>query len=99
MIDAKKIASVALQIKCEPVMHKTACKHCPSTHYPLDPEAADILLLPKSERIAHAFPCAWFPQKYCRGNCLQMGITDQDLAASASHLSGCNCPTVNRYLK
>lgn len=68
--------------KAKPMMRPVACKHCPSTHHPADPECIDIRKASKEERLATAFPCAWDRNYYCRGYCLYMDISNADLAAS-----------------
>jgi hypothetical protein len=60
-------------------IHAVACSHCPSAHYPPDPEAQDIAQLPKDERIRHVFVCAWRGGALCRGVCDELGVTEADL--------------------
>lgn len=60
-------------------MYDRPCSHCPSAHFPPDPEAADIAALPKDERIRHVFVCSWRGGALCRGVCDQLGVTDSDL--------------------
>lgn len=64
----------------QPVMHKVACKNCPSAHFPIDPESADIRTWKHEDKVDTAFPCGWSPVRYCRGYCEQMGITNDDLS-------------------
>lgn len=53
-------------------IHKAPCKHCPSAHFPPDPESEHIRDLvqsgsaPASEFV---FRCAWRPEKLCFGVC------------------------------
>lgn len=49
------------------LIHDEPCRNCPSAHYPPDPEARDIMEWPEAERLKTAFPCAWRPDKLCRG--------------------------------
>lgn len=67
--------------KPKPMMRARACQHCPSAHYPADPEARTIRSAPKDLRLEHAFICAWDNDFYCRGYCISMGITNDDLLA------------------
>jgi hypothetical protein len=58
------------------------CERCPSAHYPPDSESADYKKfyeageLPAGECV---FPCAWRPEKLCRGVCDYLGVTEKDL--------------------
>lgn len=76
----RQIPQFEKQQQPNPVMRATACKRCPSTHWPADPECADIRVATKDERLATVFPCAWDRDYYCRGYCLYMGISNTDLA-------------------
>lgn len=62
-----------------PMMRPSACRHCPSTNYPPDPECLDIRAAPKQERLETAFACGWDKRFYCRGYCLYMDIGNDDL--------------------
>jgi hypothetical protein len=51
-------------------VHKHYCKYCPSKYFPSDPEADMIKELVMSGRIEKTeaiFPCAWRPEKICKG--------------------------------
>ena len=51
-------------------VHKKPCKNCPSAHHPRDPEAQDILDALSRGEVSFedvVFPCAWRPEKICRG--------------------------------
>ena len=48
--------------------HDEPCGRCPAYHFPLDPEAEDILNWPIEEMEKMQFVCAWRPTKLCRGN-------------------------------
>lgn len=61
-------------------IHDHPCAHCPSAHFPPDPESLDYLKASHRFRVEGAFPCAWRPDKYCRGYCDKMGVTAEDLA-------------------
>lgn len=60
-------------------IHNDLCKHCPSANG-FDEESVEIAKLPK-ELIAkeYAFVCAWRNNKLCKGNCDNMGITQEYL--------------------
>lgn len=60
-------------------IYREACSHCPSAHYPPDPEAQDIAALPKEERIRYVFRCAWRGMALCKGVCDELGVTEADL--------------------
>lgn len=60
-------------------IYAVACSHCPSAHYPPDPEAQGIAALPKEERIRHVFRCAWRGAALCKGVCDELGVTEADL--------------------
>ena len=81
MTSAIKIVPLKTLPEPLPEMRPGVCQHCPSAHYPLDPECLDILAQPKTIKIETAFPCGWDHRYYCRGYCLRMGITNTDLAA------------------
>lgn len=59
---------VIKMIICKGV-HKLPCKNCPSKHGATDLEVKDILKLPKEKQWETVFPCAWRPNKLCRGYC------------------------------
>ena len=57
------------------------CGHCPSAHYPPDPESEDIARFYKEGKITAwdaTFVCAWRPGKLCRGVCDNVGVTEKD---------------------
>ena len=61
---------------------KRPCKHCPSAHFPPDPESLQMTQFYKAGEITvweAIFPCAWRPQKMCKGVCDVMGITEKHL--------------------
>lgn len=62
------------------VIHKVACKDCPSMQW-IDPEAQQIKdESSKSEIITkYLFVCAWRVSKICKGNCDHMEIDQQQL--------------------
>lgn len=61
-------------------IHKAPCKHCPSAHYPPDPESTDIKeTWPREDQLQSVFPCAWRPEKQCKGYCDFLGVTEEDL--------------------
>lgn len=62
-------------------IHAAPCEHCPSAHYPPDPEALEILTYTKRVQLAYAFPCAWRRSALCRGYCDRAGITEADVSA------------------
>lgn len=66
-------------VQVEPVMHLKPCKHCPSAHYPPDPEVEEVLKYSHEEKLKTVFPCGWNGKKYCKGYCDSMGITNEDL--------------------
>lgn len=71
---------VAITLKpIKPIMHKIACKHCPSANYQSDPESQEMMKWPHEERVKAAFPCAWNNTRYCKGYCDEMGVTNEDL--------------------
>jgi hypothetical protein len=64
-------------------IHRSPCSHCPSAHYPSDPESDDIRACDRETRAKHAFRCAWRPEKLCRGYCDDMGLDESDFAAAS----------------
>lgn len=60
-------------------IHERPCQHCPSAHFPPDPEALDLESLPFEQRIRHVFPCAWNGSALCRGVCDRMGVGPEHL--------------------
>ena len=62
-------------------LHKHACRHCPSTYSPDDPECLQIRdFAPREEKIKSLFRCAWRREKACRGYADFIGVTEMDLA-------------------
>lgn len=65
-------------------IHKKPCAHCPSAHFPPDPESADIKAnWSRAAQIDVVFPCAWRPDAMCRGVCDDLNITEEDLRKHA----------------
>jgi hypothetical protein len=64
------------------IIHKSACAHCPSAHFPPDPEAEDIKYAPRAIQIESCFPCGWRPNKLCKGYCDYLNITERDLEST-----------------
>lgn len=60
-------------------IHAAPCKHCPSAHYPPDPEALDMLTWPRDQQLEQMFPCAWRPEKLCKGYCDSLNATEDDV--------------------
>lgn len=55
--------------------HPDCCKNCPSNQSgDCDPFTEDFLALPFHLRSLTVFPCAWRPDKLCRGYAIQMGV-------------------------
>lgn len=51
-------------------VHDKPCKLCPSAHYPMDPEAQQIIDWVNSGEMdpkEAVFSCAWRPGKICKG--------------------------------
>jgi hypothetical protein len=61
-------------------VHRRPCAHCPSAHFPPDPEAEDLARAPREQQVRAAFPCGWRPRKLCRGYCDRIGLTADELA-------------------
>lgn len=82
-----KIARVVLPPgPAEPRAHDHPCGPCPSTGAP-DLESEEIKTWPRAEIIRTAFPCAWRPERFCRGYCDEHGITDGDLVGLVAERS------------
>lgn len=60
-------------------IHKAPCKHCPSAHHPPDPESLDIMTWPREQQREALFACGWRPDKLCKGQCDELGFTEEDL--------------------
>lgn len=59
-----------------------ACKHCPSAHFPPDPESEDIRdHFSRSEQLDTLFACGWGDGRLCRGYCDFLNVTDEERAA------------------
>lgn len=69
-------------------IHDMPCDHCPSAHFPSDPECLDILNFAHTERVKLAFPCAWRPEKLCKGNCDFMGVSEHDIRRLCGEAQG-----------
>lgn len=60
-------------------IHLAYCKHCPSAPgLPSDPEAEELAASDYETRKLAAFPCAWRPEKLCKGICEELRITEAD---------------------
>lgn len=60
--------------------HKDYCQRCPSNRavYPeSDPEALEIATYPDGVKQQYVFPCAWRPNKLCRGICEVLGYDEK----------------------
>ena len=57
-------------------VHKDNCQYCPSARGS-DPESEMYAALPEGERQLYVFPCAWRPEKLCKGVCEEMGYTEE----------------------
>ncbi len=63
-------------------VHDGPCNHCPSFHYPPDPESEEIANGCLSGKYAAAdcvFPCAWRPEKICYGVAVNCGLIKEDV--------------------
>lgn len=61
-------------------IHRHPCARCPSAHYPPDPQALDYLTAPREVQLREGiFPCAWRPEKLCKGVCDRLGVREEDL--------------------
>lgn len=60
-------------------IHTHLCKHCPSSHFPPDPEALDYKAAPRAEQLESVFRCGWRKQKACKGYCDFLGVSEADL--------------------
>lgn len=76
------------EIESMPVVtqiHKGCCKHCPSKRIKeagmTDPETEDFkAFFTKEEQAQKAiFPCAWRPDKFCKGICDEFDINQKYL--------------------
>ena len=59
-------------------IHESPCERCPSAHFPPDPEALDMRQWPRRLQVEAAFPCAWRPEKLCKGYCDSIGMTEAE---------------------
>lgn len=62
---------------------KEPCPNCPSAHHEPDPEALQIERWYKNGEVGlevAIFPCAWRPQKYCKGVCDKMGVVEKQIS-------------------
>lgn len=61
-------------------IHASPCKNCPSAHFPPDAECVEIKEChDRASQVESAFPCAWRPEKLCKGYCDYLNITEGDL--------------------
>lgn len=61
-------------------VHKNYCPNCPSNRavFPdSDPEAKEIEGYPDGERQMFVFPCAWRPNKLCKGICESLDYEEE----------------------
>ena len=61
---------------------KYRCKNCHSAHHKPDPEALDMERWFKAGEIeieVAIFPCAWRPNKLCKGVCDKMGVGEKEV--------------------
>ncbi len=64
-------------------IHSQTCKYCPSAHYPSDPESEDMIRFYREGSLTWdelTFPCAWRPEKLCKGICDQAAKATQSIA-------------------
>jgi hypothetical protein len=65
------------------VIHASPCVHCPSAAYARgefeDPLMDEATQWPRAEQVESAFPCAWRPEKLCKGYCDVLKVTEDDL--------------------
>lgn len=60
--------------------NSSPCKHCPTAHFPPDPESALIKSGVKSGELRaedHVFRCAWNMSRLCRGVCDSLGFVPE----------------------
>lgn len=63
------------EVRCTP------CDYCPSAHWPLDPQAEEILRWPRPHQLETLFTCAWTRGKLCRGYCDILKVTGPEFTA------------------
>jgi hypothetical protein len=73
-------------------IHKAPCKHCPSAHYPPDPESLDVQTWPRQHQREALFVCGWRPDKLCKGQCDELGFTEAELQATHDSSDGGSTP-------
>lgn len=64
------------------LVHEDACERCPSTHYPNDPEADAVKEAVSAglvDKRHYVFPCAWRPDKICKGIADQLNYIGRPL--------------------
>ncbi len=63
-------------------IHAHPCKECPTvacrTSGIEDPESEEIRSCSLAVRAESVFPCAWRPEKLCKGYADYMGVTEDD---------------------
>jgi hypothetical protein len=74
-----KIPAVALSIEARPTrIHTEPCERCPSANYPMDPQVSDIKnLWSRVDQLESVFPCAWRPEKLCKGYCDLLNVKEE----------------------
>ncbi len=80
MIRVIRLPVTAPQPERPKLIHMAPCKDCPSAHHAPDPEALDYLTYPRAVQVESCFPCAWRPQKLCKGYCDFLGVTEAELS-------------------
>lgn len=74
----RKIILIREPKKLSNLIHKNACKNCPSKSGH-DPETEDISKWDRSEQLKTVFNCAWRLEKLCKGYCDLMKISQEDI--------------------
>jgi hypothetical protein len=62
----------------------------------MDPECKEIFDNEPKPRIGAIFPCAWRPEKFCKGVCEVMEVTQRDIKCSLARLEGNTGPEAAR---
>lgn len=57
-------------------VHESYCSSCPSKWHKPDPESEEIAGYPDGVRQQYVFPCAWRPNKLCKGVCEELGYDE-----------------------
>lgn len=72
LVDARTVPCVGVRF--------VACTHCPSAHFPPDPEVRDLLKFgTREQQIDSCFRCGWDQAHLCRGYVTRLKLNTAEI--------------------